>query len=145
MTAHRVAEVIKKELPVQVFVDGSGIGAGVVDRLRQLNFSVVDVNGGHQSLNPRFLNKRAEMWFTMKEYIEAGCELPNDSRLKDELTSVEYNFTEKGRILLDRKTDIMEKYGFSPDKADALSLTFAYPIADTNDESMTLDPPVYVD
>ena len=65
-TAHHVAEVIKRERPLQVFVDGSGIGAGVVDRLRQLNFPVVDVNGGNASLNPRFLNKRAEMWWELK-------------------------------------------------------------------------------
>ncbi len=65
-TARCVAEAIKKHRPIQVFVDGSGIGAGVVDRLRQLNFSVVDVNGGNSSLNPRYLNTRCEMWDEMK-------------------------------------------------------------------------------
>lgn len=144
-TAHHVAEVIRRERPFQVFVDGSGIGAGVVDRLRQLNFSVVDVNGGNQSLNPRFLNKRAEMWWEMKEFVEGLCELPPEPRLKDELTCVEYDFTDKGRIRLDRKSDIVEKYGFSPDGADALALTFAYPVADYNDEGEMLEPPVYMD
>lgn len=144
-TAHHVAEAIRRERPLQVFVDGSGIGAGVVDRLRQLNFSIVEVNGGNQSLNPRFLNKRAEMWWEMKEFIEGVCELPRDHRLKDELTCVEYDFTDKGRIRLDRKADIMEDYGFSPDRADALALTFAYPVADYSDDSARLDPPVYAD
>ena len=69
MTAHHVAETIRRERPLQTFVDGSGIGAGVVDRLRQLNFSVVDVNFGNASLSPRFLNKRAESWWEMKEFI----------------------------------------------------------------------------
>jgi hypothetical protein len=145
ITAHHVAEVIKKERPLQVFVDGSGIGAGVVDRLRQLNFPVVDVNGGNASLNPRFLNKRAEMWWEMKEFIEAGCELPKSQRLKEELTCVEYDYTDKGRIRLDRKSDIMDKYGFSPDLADSLSLTFAYPVADFSDAGMQLDPPLFQD
>ncbi len=144
-TAHHVAEAIKKHRPVQVFVDGSGIGAGVVDRLRQLNFSVVDVNGGNSSLNPRFLNKRAEMWYEMKEYIEGLCELPDDAKLKEELTCVEYSFTDKGRIRLDRKQDIMEQYGFSPDRADALSMTFAYPIADFSESEMNLDPVIFND
>lgn len=139
-TAAYVGEVIKREKPTQVFVDGSGIGAGVVDRLRQLNFSVMDVNGGNSSLNPRFLNKRAEMWWEMKEFIEGLCELPVDQRLKEELTCVEYDYTDKGRIRLDRKTDIMDKYGFSPDRADALALTFAYPVADFSDEGMMLEP-----
>lgn len=145
-TAHRVAEKIRKEMPLQTFVDGSGIGAGVVDRLRQLNFSVIDVNGGNQSMNPRFLNKRAEMWWALKEWIEAGeCELPNDPKLKEELTCVEYDFTDKGRIRLDRKADIMEQYGFSPDRADALAMTFAYPISDDSDSAVMLDPPVHAD
>ena len=144
-TAHYIAEVIKRERPLQVFVDGSGIGAGVVDRLRQLNFSVVDVNGGNSSLNPRFLNKRAEMWWECKEFIEGLCELPKDQRLKEELTCVEYDYTDKGRIRLDRKSDIMEQYGFSPDRADALTMTFAYPISDFGDEGMILEPKVYND
>jgi len=144
-TAHHVAEVIKRERPLQIFVDGSGIGAGVVDRLRQLNFSVVDVNGGNSSLNPRFLNKRAEMWWEAKEFIEGLCELPNDQQLKEELTCVEYDYTDKGRIRLDRKSDIMEQYGFSPDRADALVMTFAYPVADYTDNGMELEPKCYED
>jgi hypothetical protein len=144
-TAHQIAERIKEVRPVQTFIDGSGIGAGVVDRLRQLNFSIVDVNGGNSSLNPRFLNKRAEMWWEGKEFIENLCELPNDSRLRDELTCVEYDFTDKGRIRLDRKSDIMEQYGFSPDRADALMMTFAYPISDFSDVGMELDPPCFQD
>lgn len=149
-TAHQVAELIRKERPVQVFVDGSGIGAGVVDRLRQLNFQVVDVNGGNSSLNPRFLNKRAEMWAEMKEFIEGVCELPKDDpnvspSLKDELTCVEYGFTDKGRVRLQRKEDIAEEHGFSPDKADALAYTFAYPVSDDTDAGMMFDPPVFAD
>ena len=145
LTAQVVAEAIKKHRPIQTFVDGSGIGAGVVDRLRQLNFSVVDVNGGNSSMNPRFLNKRAEMWYEMKEWIEGTCELPKDQRLKEELTCVSYGFTDKGRIRLDRKEDIMDDFGFSPDRADALAMTFAYPVADFSESTAELDPPVFID
>lgn len=144
-TAHCIAESMKKHRPIQTFVDGSGIGAGVVDKLRQLNFTVVDVNFGNSSINPRFLNKRAESWWEMKEFIEGLCELPKDSKLKDELTCLEYDYTDKGRIRLDRKSDIMEQYGFSPDRADALALTFAYPIADFSDKGMELEPKCYED
>jgi len=145
MTAHHVAEAIKRERPMQVFVDGSGIGAGVVDRLRQLNFPVVDVNGGNSSLNPRFLNKRVEMWWTMKEAIENVVELPKNSRLKEELSCIEYDYTDKGRIRLDRKTDIMDKYGFSPDLADALAYTYAYPVADFSEQGENLETAVFAD
>ena len=145
MTAHHVAEAIKRERPSHVFVDGSGIGAGVVDRLRQLNFSVTDVNGGNQSMNPRFLNKRAEMWWELKEQIDGLIELPRDARLREELTALEYDFTDKGRVRLDRKSDLMDKYGFSPDRADALALTYAYPVSDYAEEGIKLDPPNYAD
>jgi hypothetical protein len=144
-TAHYVAEVMKRERPIQTFVDGSGIGAGVVDRLRQLNFAVVDVNGGNSSLNPRFLNKRVEMWWEMKEAIDGLLELPKDAKLKEELTCVEYDYTDKGRIRLDRKSDIMEDYGFSPDRADALAMTYAYPVADFSETGIDLDPKVFQD
>jgi hypothetical protein len=143
-TAHHVAEAIRAEKPAQVFVDGSGIGAGVVDRLRQLGFQVIDVNGGNSSINPRFLNKRAEMWAEMKEFLISLCELPNDHKLKAELTCVQYSFTDKGRIRLQRKEDIMDDYGFSPDRADALAMTFAFPVSDYS-ESMHVDPPVFQD
>jgi hypothetical protein len=144
-TAHYVAEVIRRENPVNTFVDGSGIGAGVVDRLRQLNFSITDVNGGNQSLNPRFLNKRAEMWWEMKEAIEGLLELPPDEELKKELTALSYDFTDKGRIRLDRKSDLMADYGFSPDRADALALTYAYPVADFSETGLKLDPTIFQD
>jgi hypothetical protein len=144
-TAHHVAETIRRERPAQVFVDGSGIGAGVVDRLRQLNFSVVDVNGGNASMNPRFLNKRAEMWAEMSEFIIGLCELPKDDQLKRELTSVQYGFTDKGRIRLQRKEDIMDDYGFSPDRADALAMTFAYPVSDFAESALSYEPPVFQD
>src|SRR6185369_3575209 len=136
LTAHHVAEVIRRERPAHVFMDESGIGAGVVDRLRQLNFNITGVNGGNSSLNPRFLNKRAEMWWEMREFIEGLCELPPDQKLKEELTCLEYDFTDKGRIRLDRKQDIQAEFGFSPDRADALALTFAYPMADYEEAGM---------
>ena len=145
LTAQHVAEAIKMHRPIQVFVDGAGLGAGVVDRLRQLNFQVVDVNGGNSSFNPSFLNKRAEMWAEMKEFIIGLCELPDDAQLKKELTAVQYGVTDKGRIRLQRKEDLMADYGFSPDRADALAMTFAYPIADFSEEGLKLDPPLYQD
>jgi len=126
-----VAGRYREKRPALVCVDGAGLGAGLVDRLRQLGIQVVDVNGGNQSLNPKFLNKRAEMWWAMKEFIEIGeCELPDDDELKRHLTVVEYSYTDKGRIRIMRKEDIVKAYGWSPDKADAMSLTFAYPVAD---------------
>ena len=60
-------------------------------------------------------------------------------------TRHEYDYTDKGRIRLDRKTDIMDKYGFSPDMADALAYTWAYPVADFSEMSCDLEPQTYAD
>ena len=62
-----------------------------------------------------------------------------------ELTAITYDFTDKGRIRLDRKEDLMEEFGFSPDRADALALTFAYPVADFSNEGAEVDPKAYAD
>ena len=146
-TAHHVAEEIKAKRPLQVFVDGSGMGAGVVDKLRELRYQVVDVNGGMAPLNPRFLNKRAEMWWSMKEAIERGeFELPKSTRLKDELTCVSYDYTKKtGKIFLQSKQEIYDEHGFSPDMADSLAYTWAYPVSDFAEDGIRYEPPVYQD
>jgi hypothetical protein len=145
MQAHFIAEQIRREKPNLVCVDGVGLGSGVVDRLRSLNFAVMDVNGGNSPVDPRYLNKRAEMWFAMKEFIEVGqCELPNDLELKKHLLAVGYGHTDKGRIRIERKEDIVADNGFSPDKADALSLTFAYPVSDMFEDA-DVDPVTYED
>ena len=145
-TAGYVAAAIRQEKPAVVMVDGVGLGAAVVDRLRQLNFSVVDVNGGNKPTNPRFLNKRAEMWWSMKEWMELGeCELPKDQELKEHLLAVSWEPTKaSGKVKLDSKEDIQAGFNFSPDKADALSLTFAYPVYDEA-ESEDVDPKLYED
>jgi hypothetical protein len=141
-TASFVASTIRAEKPAVVCVDGVGMGAAVVDRLRQLNFSVVDVNGGNKPNNPRFLNKRAEMFWDLKEWLELGeCELPRDEQLKEHLLSVGWEPTEaSGKVKLVSK----EELGVSPDKADAIAYTFAYPVYDAA-EAEDVDPVLFED
>ena len=81
--------------------------------LRQLNFSVTEVNGGNQSLNPRVLNKRAEMAWEAKEFVEGGGELPKDTQLAKEMRSMSYDYTDKGRIRLPRKEDMIDDFNQS--------------------------------
>jgi hypothetical protein len=62
------------------------------------------------------------------------------------LCCVEYDYSRKaGRVFLTSKDEIMSEHGFSPDRADALSLTFAYPISDDAESSIELDPKQYAD
>lgn len=151
-TANWVAGFIRQHRPLTVFVDESGLGAGVLDRLNQLGFSnVVGVNSGNESPHPRFLNMRAYMWWEMKEKLDSLIELPKGDSiqgvtLKDELCVVEYDYTKKGgRLFLKSKKDIMDEHGFSPDRGDALAMTYAYNVADYDSEGEHLEPPTYAD
>ena len=119
---------IDKHRPDAVFVD-AGRGEGVIDRCRQMGYDVTEVNFGSRALNPeRYINKRVEMWDEMHEWIKSGGALPNVPELKSELVVPEYSFEAANRMKLSSKEDIKEIMGKSPDIADSLALTFAYPV-----------------
>jgi hypothetical protein len=115
---------------VVIFVDGGGVGGGVIDRLRQLNFDVIEVQfGGKADDSKKYANKRAEIWGRMRDWLQGGC-LAKDEALATDLTSVEYGFRPDDSILLESK-DAMKRRGLaSPDDADALAVTFAQPVAE---------------
>ena len=126
-----VGQEIERMRPAAVFVDQGGLGAGVVDRLHQLGFSMVlGVDFGGAALNkPLYLNKRTEMWCLLRDWLEAGAGLPNDKELADDLSGPEYTFTgDKGQIALEKKSDMKKRGLASPDCGDALALTFAMPV-----------------
>lgn len=129
--AGRVAEAIAKRRPAAVFIDGVGVGGGVVDRLRQLGFAVVDVNaGGRAEDDRRYANRRAEMWGRVRDWLQSGgCLPPDDAALADDLTGPEYGFDAVNRIALERKEDMRRRGLASPDAGDALALTFADTVA----------------
>lgn len=130
--AARVAEHVetlkKAGYRVVIFVDGGGVGGGVVDRLRQLNYDVVEVQFGAKADDGRkYHNKRAEMWGRVKEWLPSGC-LAKDEALATDLTSVEYSFRPDDTILLESKESMKKRGLASPDDGDALAITFAYPV-----------------
>lgn len=131
-----VANKIKQCKPAKVFIDVSGVGAGVVDRLRQLGFDVTGVEfGSRAGQTEKYANKRAEMWGNMRDWlaIDMGAIL-DDDKLKYELTAPEYTYSRNSQLLLEKKEDMKKRGLPSPDAADALALTFAYPVA-VNDPS----------
>lgn len=110
-----------------VCVDGVGIGAGLVDRLKQLGLSVIDVQSGEKPFDIRtYANKRAENWGRMKDALISGLCIPPNKDLEKQLTSLEYCLNKRLQILLQSKEDIRKHGGVSPDMADALAFTFAY-------------------
>lgn len=123
-----VIEEINYFNPAAVFVDAVGMGAGVVDRLRQLGYDVIEVNGAEKALHEDlYHNLRAEMWDSMRTWLKTAY-LPKDDDLKADLIGVEYGFDAKNRIQLEKKEDMKKRGLASPDIADALALTFAFPV-----------------
>jgi hypothetical protein len=126
--ASRVVEQIDEVKPDAVFIDGVGVGAGVVDRVKQLRPSanIIEVNAGQTANDSaKYYNKRAEMWGLTRDFLKAGAELPDDNEMAEELQSVEYGFSVKQQIQIEKKEDMKSRGLSSPDNADALCLTFA--------------------
>jgi hypothetical protein len=127
-TASRVVELASEYHPDMVFVDGGGVGGGVVDRLKQLMppKNVTEVNFGGSPDNPVvYYNKRAEMWGELKSALTAGMEIPMDNEVLTDLSAIGYGFSAKQQIQLERKEDMKKRGLASPDCGDALALTYA--------------------
>ncbi len=109
-----------------VFVDEGGLGAGVVDRGRQLGHRWVGVNNATRAVNgKKYSNKRAETWGEMRDWLATGDIPADDKELEMDLTGPEYGFNNREQIQLEKKDDMKRRGLSSPDVADALALTFA--------------------
>lgn len=127
-TAMRVGQMANEFHPDTIFVDGGGVGGGVVDRMKELGYKVVDVNAGSRAHeDTRYLNRRAEMWANMKQWLRMAGAIPNESELVDDLLSPLYKFDAQSRLQLERKEEMKSRGLPSPDFGDALALTFAAP------------------
>lgn len=125
--AGQVAMVAEKWQPAAIFVDTVGVGAGVYDQLRNLKFHPTAVDGSGAPIEPRWLNKRAECWGEMAKWAKTAM-IPNDAELVREMATPTYWITAKGKTQLEGKDDLRGRGVESPDKADAVSLTFAMPV-----------------
>jgi phage terminase large subunit len=113
--------------PVEINVDSIGIGAGVVDRLRELKLPVTGINVSESpAIEGEAFNLRAELWQKMKAWFAArDCKIPANEDLISELAAVKYKFSSNGRLMIESKDDMRRRGLPSPDLADALALTFA--------------------
>lgn len=136
--AAKVMELANLHRPDAIFVDGGGVGGGVVDRLRMFKFNVIEVQFGASADRTLmtaegqtlYANKRAEMWGAMRDWLKGGM-IPDSTELAQDLTGVEYGFIMRegaDKVLLEKKADMKKRGLSSPDLADALAMTFAYPV-----------------
>lgn len=134
-----VHHIIMSESPFKVFVDVGGLGAGIVDRLKELGHSaiVVPVNAGSTPLDSRrYYNKRAELWGSLKAWMmEEPCQIPDDDSMHADLCGIRYTIDSNSRLVMEKKADMKKRGVRSPDEADALALTFALPERALNNDT----------
>lgn len=114
-----------EERPVAIVVDVIGIGAGVVDRLIELDLPVIGCNVSEAaSIDDGYLRLRDELWFRARKWLEKkDCLLVEDKVLMGELILPNYSFTSTGKIKVESKDEMRKRYPRSPDVADAFCLT----------------------
>jgi len=110
-----------------VFIDG-GYGTGIVSAGRTLGRDWQLVWFGGASSDPGCVNKRAEMWKLTKKWLQEGGAIPPDPTLRDELQSPETHARMDGKLMIEAKADMKRRGLPSPNRADALCITFAYPV-----------------
>lgn len=133
---------IDYERPDRVFIDVGGVGAGVYDRLVEMGYgsTVRAVNFGSAPLEPRPmdeqgrpkggpLNRRAEMWMKSREWLEdpGGVSIPDNDALQADACGPTYTYDSLSRLKLESKEHMQARGVSSPDRWDAIALTFAEP------------------
>ena len=117
----------KVEKPAEMCVDSIGLGSGVADRLRELGYTVRDVNVSESSaMNPNAAKLRDELWLSLKEWLNTrAVKLPKMDDLRQELVAPTFTFTSNGKVKVEGKAEMKRRGLRSPDLADALCLSLA--------------------
>lgn len=110
-----------------VFID-AGYGTGILSAGQTMGRDWMIVWFSATSDNPGCLNKRAEMWTAMRDWLKAGGAIPADEVLHADLIGPETVPRMDGKIQLESKEDMKKRGQPSPNRADALALSFAYPV-----------------
>jgi len=121
--------------PDTVFVDAVGNGEGAAEFLVDMGVPVTEVKGSSAADEDIYENKRAEMYFGLKKFMDRG-RVVIDEDAEMELLSLEYFYNRRDRIQLPLKKEIKKALGRSPDKADSLALHFAYRIVPRVEEEI---------
>jgi len=127
-TAGQVVRISRNFSPSAIRIDEIGIGAGVIDRLKELKIPNVEgVNVARRAGNPEhFSNLRAELFDGLRERFQDGrISIPVDAELISQLASIRYSFTSSGQMRIEDKDDLRARGERSPDLADAVMLAFA--------------------
>jgi hypothetical protein len=128
-TQMAVIEAIEDFKPALTVIDEGGLGYGILDRLTEQRYKVRGVNFGWKAKNPvMWGNKRAELWGAMRDWLKTAA-IKEDRQLRSDLTGPKTKPDSSGTIFLESKKDMKARGLASPDAADAIAVTFAFPVA----------------
>lgn len=129
--ANILADFEDEEDADAVFIDG-GYGTGIVSVGRTLKRNWLLVWFSEKSADEGCLNKRSEMWKQMRDWLKEGGAIPNDPILRDEIIAPETVPRLDGKLQLESKKDMKSRGVPSPNRADALALSFAHSVSAKN-------------
>ena len=125
-TVGRMMSAISDYNPTHKNIDIIGIGAGVVDRLNQLELDVCGVNVAERAFDSEhFANLRAEIFWNLRlKFKNKEIRIPNDTDLIEQITRIKYVYNPRGQLAIESKSDMKKRGLKSPDKGDSLALCF---------------------
>lgn len=148
----KITMILDRHRPDVTFLDETGLGGPMVDRLVQLGYHVIGVNFGAKADDESlFADKTAEMGWRCRQWLMEGGALPDDDDLEEQLTTRMFWHDKANRLVLEPKSSgkltpdgkpadgMKKRLGISPDWADALYLTFAYAVPPRQQERGVLD------
>jgi hypothetical protein len=138
-TADMVERILSTHGPdrVAAAIDAVGVGAGVYDKLRRRGMPVVAFGAGERALEPtRFVNRRAEMFWTLRQWMEDGLvDLDGDDKqLISQLGRMKFKQVAGNRIQIESKDEMRKRGVKSPDRADAAAMALMAPPAITAEQ-----------
>jgi hypothetical protein len=111
-----------------VFID-AGHGTGIYSAGQTMGRNWQIVWFSEKSSDAGCLNKRVEMWKNMRDWLKTGGAIdPKDDVLYQDLIGPELVPRLDGKLQLESKDDMKARHLASPNRADALALTFARPV-----------------
>ena len=116
-----------EDRPDHIYVDSIGIGAGLADRLVELDLPAVGIAVSESpSMKEKFMRLRDELYWNCRSFFEGrDVHIPNDDVLISELTNIRYKYLSTGKLKIESKDELKRRGQRSPDVADAFILTFA--------------------
>ena len=117
--------------PDVIVIEATGVGAGLVDIMKDRGYPVVEVHpGAAAEAHELYINRRAEYWSILRDWLfEEGC-IQDSDELFTQLTTILYTLDRhEQRVKLEPKEEMKKRGLPSPDDADMLALTFAVRVA----------------